>query len=81
MKRDEKDQKMTGIKGRQRGSDKIGILKTIMATEQNKYYKLQLKKTFLKLEKDKVQTLYFYTQKNQARVMNTNSNSNKTIVA
>lgn len=52
---------MTGIKGRQRGSDKIGILKTIMATEQNKYYKLQLKKTFLKLEKDKVQTLYFHT--------------------
>lgn len=52
---------MTGIIGRQRGSDKIGILKTIMATEQNKYYKLQLKKTFLKLEKDKVQTLYFHT--------------------
>lgn len=57
---------MTGIE--QVGEEdptKQEFLKTIMATEQNKYYKLQLKKNFLKLEKDKVQTLYFHTQKNK----------------
>lgn len=64
MKRDEKDYKMTDIKGRQRGSDIIGILKTIMAIEQNKYYKLQLKKTFLKLEKRKsTNTVFAYLEK------------------